>query len=107
MDPHVVSRRTGKICPPDTSAFFREVGVDSVGVERVCVIPINLRSFWINQQGSFLADREPLLVGHFVLIGGVGGMVVGHFIGLLVHALRSSRQSTVGLVQVWRADDRW
>src|SRR5262249_51995332 len=66
-DPHVASRRTGKIFPPDLVTFLRQVGVDAVWIERLSVFPNDLGGFWINLKTSFLADRAPsfpLLVCH-------------------------------------------
>src|SRR5262249_10545576 len=61
IDPHVASRRTGKIFPPDLLVFLRQLGPDTVWIERQRICPLDLCSFWIDLKTSFLADREPSL----------------------------------------------
>jgi hypothetical protein len=66
--PHVASGRTGEICPPSTAVFLRKVGVDTVWFKYPRIIPIDLSSFRINLERSFLPDTEPSFHCQFLLI---------------------------------------
>src|SRR6266481_5948029 len=84
-NPHVTSGGAGEIHSPNLIACLGKVGVNAVRVEYLPVFPKYLRSFWINLEGSFLAYREPLLLGHFAT----------HFISLLVCAVRDRRNALI------------
>src|SRR5262249_43374783 len=57
--PHVASRRTSKVFPPDLLAFLRKL-FDAVGIECLCIHPHDLGCGGIDVTSPFLPDSAKL-----------------------------------------------
>src|SRR5260370_34477399 len=64
--PYVASGSTGEVFSPDLVKFLWKLGVESIGVERLRIRPVDLCRVRIDAERGFLADREPLLDGQLV-----------------------------------------